>query len=123
VIESKTYYFHSGGPGFIITHNVLKKIYDLLPNLMEHWINLCNIDNGGYLIPASDVTISYYLQQPNIDVKIIKNYFSFLHCNYRGSPCHIHEINISDIISCHNMNINDFYEFTNILNNNNYFIK
>ena len=27
-IGTKKYYFHSGGPGFIITYNILKKIYD-----------------------------------------------------------------------------------------------
>ena len=117
------YYFHSGGPGFIITSNVLKKIYNFLPNLMEHWINLCIENNISYLIPSCDVAVSYYLQQPDINVKIIKtNDLSFLHCNYEGHPCHVNNVNIANIISCHLMNKYDFYNFTNILNNNNYFV-
>ena len=121
-IGSNKYYFHSGGPGFIITHNVLKKIYSLLPNLMEDWINLCIENNIKYLIPACDVAISYYLQQPNINVKIIKNDSSFFHCNYKGVPCHPLQVNMRNIISCHLMSQIDFYNFTNILNQNKYFI-
>jgi len=122
-IGKKIYYFHSGGPGFIITYDVLKKIYDFLPNLMDNWISLCKLNNINNLIPACDVAISYYLQQPNINVKIIKaTELSFLHCNYKGQPCHQNIINMSNIISCHLMNEEDFYDFTNILNNNNYFV-
>ena len=65
-IGGKNYYFHSGGPGFIITYNCLKKIYNLLDNLMEKWINICNIDKMQRRIPSCDVAISYYLQQSYI---------------------------------------------------------
>jgi len=122
-VGTKKYYYHSGGPGFIITYNCLKKLYDYLPNLMEDWINTCNINNISYLIPACDVAVSYYLQQTNINAKIINtNDLSFLHCNYIGSPCHINQIDLSNIISCHLMTTYDFYNFTNILNQNNYFV-
>ena len=122
-IGSQKYYFHSGGPGFIITYNCLAKLYDLLSNLMENWITICNVNNNTNLIPACDVAISYYLQQPSINCKIIKtNDLSFINCNYKGYPCHINEVNISNIISCHLMSNYDFYNFTNILNDYNYFV-
>jgi hypothetical protein len=122
-IGSKMYYFHSGGPGFIITYNTLEKIYKLLNTLMEDWIHVCNINNvGGGLVAACDVAISYYLQQPNINVKIIKSdYLSFINCNYLGVPCHRHQVNMKTLISCHLMNETDFYNFTQILNKNNHF--
>jgi hypothetical protein len=121
-IGSNKYYFHSGGPGFIITNNTLEKIYKLLNTLMEDWIHLCNINSLDHLVSACDVSISYYLQQPDINVKIIKtNDLSFTHCNYRGFPCHYHQVNMSNIISCHLMSENDFYKFTEILNKNNHF--
>jgi hypothetical protein len=121
-IGNKKYYFHSGGPGFIITHNCLKNLYSLLDNLMEKWINTCNANNIHYLIPACDVAISYYLQELNINIKIVKtNDLSFTHCNYNGYPCHVNQVDISKIISCHLMDETDFYNFTNILNRNNYF--
>lgn len=122
-IGDKNYYFHSGGPGFIITYNCLSKIYDSLYNLMENWINVCNQNKVSYLIVACDVAISYYLQQPEINSKIIKiEDLSFLACNYKGLQCHHNMINMNNIISCHFMNENDFYDFTDILNKNNYFI-
>jgi hypothetical protein len=122
-IGLKKYYFHSGGPGFIITYNCLEKLYDLLSDLMKDWIDICNLNNIKHLIPACDVAISYYVQQPNINAKIIKSdNLTFLHCNYLGYPCHQKQINISNIISCHLMTKSDFYNFTDILNNNNYFI-
>jgi hypothetical protein len=122
-IGDKKYYFHSGGPGFIITHTCLNKIYNLLSNLMEDWIRICNINNIENLIPACDVAVSYYLQQPNINVKIIKtNDLSFLHCNYIGLPCHYRQVDMSNIISCHSMSKNDFYNFTTILEHYNFFM-
>jgi hypothetical protein len=122
-IGLKKYYFHSGGPGFIITYSVLKKLYDQLPYLMENWISVCNGNNINHLISACDVAVSYYLQQPDINVKIIKtNDLSFIHCNYKGIPCHRNIISISNIISCHLMDKDDFNNFTTILNRNNYFV-
>ena len=121
-IGEKNYYFHSGGAGFIITQNTLKKIYHLLEFIMNDWTNICNIYNIKNLINACDVAISYYLQQPEYDVKIVINDLSFINCNYLGYPCHCNQFNMRDIISCHNMNTIDFYDFTNILNENNHFV-
>ena len=122
-ICSKKYYFHSGGPGFIITYGCLLKLYSILPELPDDWSKLCITNNIELLTTACDVAISYYLQQPNIDSKIIKtNDLSFLHCNYQGYPCHINQVEMSNIISCHLMSPTDFINFTNILNSNNFFI-
>lgn len=122
-IGHKEYYFHSGGSGFILSYNCLTKIYDSLYNLMENWINVCDQNNVSYLINACDIAISYYLQQPEINSKIIKiNDLSFLACNYKGAPCYRNLIIMDNIISCHFMDENDFYNFTEILNKNNYYI-
>jgi len=100
----------------------VKKIYDSLQNLMEYWSKICYENNIQSLISACDVAISYYLQQPDMNVEIIKaEHGSFMHCNYKGMPCH-RNLDISKIISCHLMDTDDFINFTNILNNNNYFI-
>jgi hypothetical protein len=80
------------------------------------------MNNVQYLIIACDVAISYYLQQPGIDVKIVTNNGAFFHCNHNGYPDRINQVNIPDIITCHNMTADDFQNFTEILNNNNYFI-
>jgi len=122
-IGDTNYYFHSGGPGMIITYSSLEKLYDSLEKIIEEWEHVCNVNNVQYLITACDVAISYYLQQPYINARIVKtNDLSFLHCNYKGSPCHIGSVEVSKIISCHSMDDDDFYHFTNILNDNNHFI-
>ena len=38
-IGNEKVYFHTGGPGIIITYNALEKLYPLLENLMDDWIN------------------------------------------------------------------------------------
>ncbi len=122
-IGNKKYYFHSGGPGFILTFACLQKIYKLLYNLVDEWIKLCNVNNIQNLIPACDVAISYYAQQPEINATIVKtNDLSFVHCNYMGHPCHINKIKVENIISCHLMKKTHFYKYTIILNNNNFFV-
>ena len=78
--------------------------------------------NADYLIPACDVFIGYKSQQYNFD--IIKNDF-FYGCNYMGHvnqyKCCVDKISIKDIISCHNMTLKDFDEYTLLLQNNNYY--
>lgn len=122
-IGSKKYYFHSGGPGFIISCNALKQIYDLLPTLMEQWIHICNVNRLHNLIPACDVAISYFLQELTMNLSIIKTpALSFTHCNYKGYPCHQNEVDMKNLMSCHLMSETDFHEFTDLLIENNYFL-
>ena len=116
-------YFHSGGPGFIITKCCLEKIYPKLHNFVDEWVQLCINNNIQYLIPACDVGIAYIVNLKEIESKTIyTDEFTFIHCNFRGYPCHCGKINVKNLISCHNMSLHDFDEFTNILKNNNYFI-
>ena len=122
-ICSKKYYFHSGGPGFIITRGCLIKLYNILPNLIDNWVSLCTANKIERHIPDCDVAIAYYLQQPDINSTIIKtNDLSFLNCNYRGFPCHANQVTLSNIIACHLMSTIDCIDFTNILIVNNFFV-
>lgn len=123
LIGNENIYFHSGGPGFIITQKCLELIYPYLENFVDSWINICIKNNIQYLIPACDVAIAYLIQQPIINTNIIKiNELSFIYCNYLGYPCHHNQINYKMLISCHNMSLIDFDNFTNLLIKNNYFI-
>jgi hypothetical protein len=122
IIEDKTYYFHSGGPGFLITWNVLQSLYPILHTIVDDWLLICKNNNLPHLEGACDVSIAYYLQKHYSDINIIKaNEYEFNHCNYMGLPCHISRVRINDIISCHNMSLSDFDNFNNILLQNNYF--
>ena len=121
-ICDKSYYFHSGGPGFIISSSCLEKLYPFLSDLTEKWIEICNSNDLEYLLPSCDVGISYFLQNL-VEHRVVKTEdLSFLHCNHRGAPCHNGQINMSNIISCHNMSLSDFDEFYNILLNNNFYL-
>lgn len=123
-INKKKIYFHSGGPGFIITSTCLAKLYPMLENSPIAWIQLC-IDQNIVrdLAGASDVAIACLIQIPNVNSTIVKvDDMSFLHCNYKGFPCHINHVDVKNIISCHNMSLGDFDCFTKILEDNNYFV-
>jgi hypothetical protein len=121
-IGERTYYFHSGGPGFVITYDVLKSFYPILPRIMDYWLNICRKENVEYLNPACDVCVAYYLQQPGSPVTAVKADKEFISCNHRGWPCHLNNTNMSNIVVCHLMNPPECIEFTQILEANNYFI-
>jgi hypothetical protein len=130
-ICKKKIYFHSGGPGFILTNGCLKKLYPLLDNITDNWIKICSENNTNELIPACDVAIAFFLQLPELETTIIKiDDYSFINCNHRGMincyeyayPCCGNLISMNKIISCHSMSLQDFDEFTHILIENNYFL-
>jgi hypothetical protein len=106
IIEDVNYYFHSGGPGFILTNSSVKMIYNELETMHLNWKQICKDET---LYPACDVAIAYYLTQKN--VRIIK-YNTFYACNYKGfsknSPCCVEKINPQEIVSCHSMSLEDF---------------
>lgn len=126
-INNKSVYFHSGGPGFILSYTCLHKIKPILPTIMNEWTRLCNEYKCTELIPACDVSIAYFLQKPNIDSNIIVNNDVFFNCNHKGYAdnytynCCSNKIKLNEIVSVHNMRINDFHEFTKILVENSYF--
>lgn len=121
-IGDKSYYFHSGGPGFVISNECVKQLYPYLNDLTDKWMDVCYENNVEYLNAACDVAISYYLQKYK-NVEIVKTGdLSFIHCNHRGFPCHPNEVNMNEIICCHSMSLNDFDEFNQILISNNHFL-
>lgn len=126
----KELYYHSGGPGFILSSELLKILYPIFDKAVETWIEICRRYNVTYLIPACDASISYYIQMDGIDAIIVSETdLSFRGCNYLGNyysdglclPCHINT-RYDNIISCHFMTEEDFDAYTTILEKNNYFI-
>ena len=122
-ILNKKIYFHSGGPGFILSRSCLNKIHPVISNVddfMNLWKSVCNRSNHQDLITACDVAAGYLVQMSDIH-STIKKEKGFYHCNYKGYPCHINKFIYRDIISCHNMSLDDFDMFNNILLDNNFF--
>lgn len=124
-------YFHNGGAGFILSRSCFHSVAPCLPNILSRWRKYCEQYEKNELIPACDVAIAWVLQQlwclADIQVKtIMAPEYSFLNCNYKGLcyswyHCHVGQVNIRNIISCHNMSLGDFDEFTKILKENDYF--
>ena len=131
-ICGKQIYFHSGGPGFILSYMCLSKLYPLLENLVENWIKICTENNISSLIPACDVAIAYYLHTAEINTTVYKmTDHSFINCNHKGLincynypyPCCGNKVKMENIISCHSMSLDDFDEFTRILTEKKNFIE
>lgn len=126
-IGDRIYYFHSGGPGFVLSWNCLVRLFPLLTgDIVEDWLRICseNAANATHdLTGACDVSISFYLQQTNINAQIVKDdELRFVNCNYTGTPCHPNEINHAKLISCHLMTEMHFSAFTDILKTNGFYV-
>jgi hypothetical protein len=124
-IYDKTYYFHSGGPGFIITKPCLAQLYPMLSDIMTTWKDI-TVKSGVFneLYWACDFAISYFLQQENMNVEIIKaDDLVFTHCNYLGHPCHQNQIDLKKLVSCHCMSPEDYANYTKLLHDNNFFLE
>ena len=68
------------------------------------------------LIPACDLSLCYYLSMHGCDLIAEDDLFS--HSNHIGKPCHEGYFEFRDnrnIISCHNMSLSDFDDYTKIL--------
>ena len=117
-VGSKLVYYHSGGPGFIISYDAISKINHLLTEMVWSWYTLSEEKEiTSDLITACDLSLCYYLTLSGCNL-IIENDL-FFHCNHRGIPCHEGHFgkycNNCDIISCHNMALSDFDDYTKIL--------
>lgn len=117
-------YFFNGGSGFIISYPVLQELYNKLSNMFTDWENECINTDKHNLITACDVAIAYYISKIK-DIIYISLYNSFKLCNHRGiklNKYHCCWNKIEEIIACHYMTLNDFDEYTEILEKNNYYI-
>lgn len=98
-------YFHSGGPGFILSKPSMDSIHHIITTAHIQWSEFCFKTNRTDLIDACDVSIAYILNSYS-DIKIVINN-DFYHCNHHGIPCHIGMVNVAHIIACHNMSLTD----------------
>ncbi len=112
-INNENIYFHSGGPGFILSRKSMEILYPYFEDMINEWHKICNLYNYVYLLEACDVCIAYYAKKFNF--LTIKNE-NFFYCNFRGYPCHLDTfIDITKLISCHSMTLQDFDELYNLL--------
>jgi hypothetical protein len=118
-IQGKPVYFHSGGPGIILSAKTLALLAPRCDTAVDTWLSICTPN----LRPACDVALAYYCQLPDINAKVIKMPgLQMTHCNFRGEPCHPGKITLPHLLSCHLMSLADFDQYTRILRANNYFV-
>jgi hypothetical protein len=118
-INDKVYYWHSGGPGFVLSKKILEIFYPKLHNIMDTWISICNIDNvikRYTLYPCCDVGMGYFANQ-EADAKLIRDDLAFVDCNHKNK-----KIKLSNVLSLHHMKSNDCDDYYKILKTNNYFL-
>jgi len=114
--EIHNLYFHSGGPGFILSHAAVEMLYPSLETAVETWLRICHRHNLHDLIVACDVAVAYLLHTIGKGaVKIVIVNGGFMNCNIYGYPCHVGQVNMDQILSCHNMSLDDFHVFYNYL--------
>lgn len=121
-IEGVNYYYHGGGPGFVLSKKCLDTIYPQIKNIdkaIDGWARLSKEGTGrDDLFGACDLWMGYVAAKES---KIVKTN-GFFFCNFIGFPCHLQQFGPDEIISCHCMSLQDFDIFTKILEAYNYFI-
>jgi hypothetical protein len=118
--------FFYGGAGFILTKGLLSLLYIHLEKMTDQWLlNVPSQFSG-----ACDVCLAYYVTC--LGGKLVRYYSRFYECNYKGFidishkigydclyECCNNSIRICDIISCHNMSLNDFDNLYRLLGSSN----
>ncbi|NDC54443.1 MAG: hypothetical protein EBZ74_09180 [Planctomycetia bacterium] len=118
-VSSHTIPFHSGGPGFVFSHVVLKQIYPQLMTFQSSWSILCREAKREYLISACDVSFAFLIQSFSIFETLSSCFFN---SNFRGNaynnswklnePLSIYS---PDMLACHHMTPHDFSELYSLL--------
>ena len=123
--------FFYGGAGFLLSRSALSQIHPRLDTMVEEWSNTCNVSGMTCLLPAGDCCIAYYVKQLGIQRSVFK--YRFYECNYQGTidltdflernhglvqqdqdltvrnfNCCKECICTKNIITCHNMSLDDF---------------
>jgi hypothetical protein len=111
-------HFFSGGAGIVLTKATMDIIYPELHTMQEEWMWMCVETDYNTYIAACDLSLCYFLKRKGITFLNVSN--RFFDCNYMGyyrnlCECCAKTVDISTMISCHNMSLQNFDELENIL--------
>jgi hypothetical protein len=113
-IKDENIYFHSGGPGFILSKKLCEMLYPDLDTITEKWIKL-----APNYAPACDLSLAYWCHLHSVPLIVVKG---FHHCNLCPKECNTCNTPISETISIHNMKGNDYYQMYRLLSENNFYV-
>ena len=123
IIENRRDYF-AGGAGLLFSNGCLKKLHPHFESMENIWYDVWEKSKiyfkpqRGISKGASDVAVCQFMQQRKINTRLVieKNFY---HCNYLGLPCINHRLhkkpNIHEIVSCHQMSLQDFDAYYNLI--------
>jgi hypothetical protein len=112
-VQEKQIYYHSGGPGFLITYSAICKIQYLLDDMVELWVMIVQKQN---LYTACDLALCFFLNYTGC--KFVIDDEVFFHCNHKGYPCHMNKETKKDVVAYHNMSLSDFDEYFDFIQEN-----
>jgi Fringe-like len=115
-------YFHSGGPGFLLTRTLIDQLYPILTVIPDDWKNRCTTASHAYLRAAGDVAVAYYIYHQCTYTVVNTPGITFSNCNYYGRPCHLGEQNPLTLMCCHLMQREDMIALTALFEQNNFFL-
>ena len=109
-IQDLFLYFFSGGAGILLTKATMDIIYPELGTMQEEWMWLCADKKYKTFVNACDLSLCYFLKRRGIIFLNVCN--RFFNCNYLGYhskvPCCAKSVDLTTMISCHNMSLKDF---------------
>ncbi len=107
-------YFHSGGPGYILSRSCLRTLMPFFDSMKDKWLSFCDSD----LVEGRDVCLAFYLNQViGVDVLTVVKSPHFYNCNHHGYcygnsfQCCGGKVVQKEIIGCHHMSPNDMDEY------------
>lgn len=149
-VKGKELYFHNGGGGVLLSHACQNRLQTIFPVANDIWQSICE-NEPDYLKPVCDIALAYFIEQeigqsavfytPKLAHFIDKTFgtgaaklctpkYLFLTCNYNGkygpnlesTCCPVNSTHWPSILSCHLMSLQNFDDFTRILETNHWFV-
>lgn len=121
----KDLYFHSGGPGFVLSAAALALVYPRIRSPDEYvreWTQQCSEWDCAQLVPACDVAIAHLIDTHFPEIEEVIDDCAFINCTHEGWPCHHGQIDVAKVCACHNMNSWEFERYTKLLEDNHGFV-